>query len=159
MKKQDWKKLVEEPVSREARERMFAAADLFIEENLASAKADWKAIIEEPVGREARSRTFAAADRFIDEHLAPAREASWIERFLGPTVGFSLAGSAAAVALFFLVSAPKGDQQPAPAAEVAQVEPGMIQDLDLLLELETLEHWEPGKQAKGTKATWKKNQS
>lgn len=160
MKRHDWKKLIEEPVSRAAQDRMFAAADSFLEENLAASSSSriWQDLVEEPVSREARDRTFRAADRFIDEHLAPAPAPSWASRLFGPGMAFTFAGAAAAVAIFFLISVPKDGRMPEAVPETARIEPELIQNIDLLLELDTLEHWNPDKQAQGT-YQWKKERS
>jgi hypothetical protein len=118
-------------------------------------KHDWKRIIEEPVSREAQDRMFAAADHFIDENLAPARGPSWLERLFAPAFSIPLAAGAAAVAVFFLISVPRQAAMP----EVARIEPELIQNLEILLELETLEHWEPGKQASESGTKWKKERT
>jgi hypothetical protein len=118
-------------------------------------KQDWKKIVEEPVSREAQERMFAAADSFIDDKLAAERGPSWLARLLAPAFSIPLAAGAAAVAVFFMFNAPQYQGAP----EVAKVEPELIQNLDILLELETLEHWEPGKQARESKAQWTKERT
>lgn len=116
-------------------------------------KNDWKKIIEQNVSDEARDRTFAAADRLLDS-MQPERKASWLELLLSPAGGLSLAGAAAAVvAVVIYTSQPKQANE-----QVAAIEPEMIQNIEILMELETLEHWDPAAKD-GAKQKWKKKSS
>ena len=117
-------------------------------------KQDWKKIFESEVSDEARNRIFLAADNLIDEMHSEKEKASFWARLFSPAGGVALAGAAALAVLFALQP---GNKNEAPAQHAA-VDPELVRNIDMLLDLDTLEKWNPGP-TKKVKAEWQKRKS